>query len=201
MRPRVPPAVLGRIREDTYQEPREGGLRVGAPAARPSASALVPPIRFAACSLSHGRVAQVEWADLRCPLCRSKVGTTSDGSATMTWIPRERKKPRQQQIVLARKALVMWRDLEDDIRRCEKDDDATRTAQARLIPSRTAPLVLALTPSVDRAGAAGDHPPLGRRGGAQARRSRQGVRAVVFVRTRASSDASSVERGSSAATW
>ena len=116
------------------------------------------------CSLSHGRVAQVEWADLRCPLCRCKVGTANDGSATMTWIPRERKKPRQQQIVLARKALVMWRDLEDDIRRCEKDDDATRTAQARPIPALAAPPALAVAPPVDRAGAAGDHPPLGRRG-------------------------------------
>ncbi len=68
---------------------------------------------------------------LNCPLCRGKVGSSVGGSA-MTWIPRERKKPRPQQIVQARKALAMWRELETEIRRSELDRDMARTAKTLL---------------------------------------------------------------------
>lgn len=74
----------------------------------------------------------VEWAELRCPLCRGKVEMNADGGPTMTWIPRERKKPRDQQIVQARRALAMWRDLEEEIKRCDKDTNDARTAQVLL---------------------------------------------------------------------
>ena len=78
VRPRVPPAVLGRIREDAYQEPREGGLRVGAPAARPSASALVPPSGLLCAPSAMGA-----WRRWNGPICAARSAAARSARPTM----------------------------------------------------------------------------------------------------------------------
>lgn len=79
-------------------------------------------------------------AELRCPVCRRTVGEGCDSShsvstsspAIMTWLPRQRQRPRVQMISQIRKALAMWRGLEQEILNCEKNDEAMRTADILL---------------------------------------------------------------------
>eukprot|EP00310_Coccolithus_braarudii_P005758 CAMPEP_0183376860 /NCGR_PEP_ID=MMETSP0164_2-20130417/121489_1 /TAXON_ID=221442 /ORGANISM="Coccolithus pelagicus ssp braarudi, Strain PLY182g" /LENGTH=139 /DNA_ID=CAMNT_0025554247 /DNA_START=129 /DNA_END=548 /DNA_ORIENTATION=- len=81
--------------------------------------------------------------ELRCPVCRGAVGlplsdnchtsAAMSNSAPMTWIPRERKRPRLEQILQARKAIAMWRGLEKEIlRTCDESEGAARTAEILL---------------------------------------------------------------------